>query len=334
MIINTGMRTDTVQYYTDWLLRRFAEGYVLVRNPRFPEKVTRYELDPSVVDCVVFCSKDYAPILPHLHEILDRFNTYFFYTITAYGRDMEPGVPDIEKGMETLERLEELVGRQRIVWRYDPVLLSERYTTDVHACTFEMMAERLAPHVDRCVFSFVEPYRKLSRTMPDLLPLMEEERDYMAELLGGIAGRHGLRLQACACDNGRYERFGILPAGCMQLDAIGAANGVRFRPRAHKGMRPGCGCVETRDIGAYNSCPNGCRYCYANSDARAAARAFREQHDPASPLLLGRPMPGDTVSRAVQRSFLERAPRSAVGMRQVDVSASDKAREPAQERLF
>ena len=119
MIINTGGRTDTVQYYTDWLLRRFVEGYVLVRNPRFPEKVTRYELDPSVVDCVVFCSKNYAPILPRLHEITDRFNTYFFYTITAYGRDMEPGVPDIDASIEMLIELERIVGRERIVWRYD-----------------------------------------------------------------------------------------------------------------------------------------------------------------------------------------------------------------------
>lgn len=93
MIINTGGRTDTVQYYTDWLMRRFEEGYALTRNPLFPTKVNRYELDPKVVDCVVFCSKNYQPILPRLHEITDRFNTYFHYTITAYGRDIEPGVP-------------------------------------------------------------------------------------------------------------------------------------------------------------------------------------------------------------------------------------------------
>ncbi len=91
MIINTGGRTDTVQYYTDWLLRRFSEGYVLSRNPLFPNKATRYELTPDKVDCVVFCSKNYRPILPRLHEITDRFNTYFHYTITAYGADIEPG---------------------------------------------------------------------------------------------------------------------------------------------------------------------------------------------------------------------------------------------------
>ena len=238
MIINTGGRTDTVQYYTDWLLRRFAEGYVLVRNPRFPEKVTRYELDPAVVDCVVFCSKNYEPILPRLHEITDRFNTYFFYTITAYGHDMEPGVPDIIASIETLIELERIVGRERIVWRYDPVLLSERYTTEAHWRTFDDMVRRLAPHVRRCVFSFVEPYRKLDRNMPELLPLMEEERVYMAELLGGIAREHGLRLQACATRED-FSAYGVERAGCVTLEALGAANGVTFRKLAHRGMREG-----------------------------------------------------------------------------------------------
>lgn len=127
MILNTGGRTDTVQYYADWLLRRFREGYVLSRNPLFPHKVTRYELTPEQVDCVVFCSKNYAPILPRLHEITDRFPTYFYYTITAYGRDIEPGVPSLEASMETLLQLSRQVGRQRLAWRYDPVLLTANY---------------------------------------------------------------------------------------------------------------------------------------------------------------------------------------------------------------
>ena len=110
MIINTGGRTDTVQYYSDWLLRRFSEGYVLSRNPLFPNKATRYELTPDKVDCVVFCSKNYRPILPRLHEITDRFNTYFHYTITAYGADIEPGVPSIGESIDTLIELSKIVG--------------------------------------------------------------------------------------------------------------------------------------------------------------------------------------------------------------------------------
>ena len=135
MIINTGGRTDTVQYYTQWLLRRFSEGYVLSRNPLFPNKVTRYELTPDKVDCVVFCSKNYRPILPYLHEITDHFNTYFYYTITAYGKEIEPGVPSIRESMQTLIELSRLVGKERLAWRYDPVPVSYTHLTLPTICS-------------------------------------------------------------------------------------------------------------------------------------------------------------------------------------------------------
>ena len=128
MILNTGVRTDTVQYFTPWLLKRFEEGYVLSRNPMFQQKVTRYELTPEKVDCVVFCSKNYKPILKDIVKITDKFNTYFYYTITAYGKDIEPGVPSIEESIKTLKELSKIVGKQRLAWRYDPVLLTEKYT--------------------------------------------------------------------------------------------------------------------------------------------------------------------------------------------------------------
>lgn len=143
MIVNTGGRTDTVRFYSDWLLRRFEEGYALSRNPLFPNKVSRIDLDPEVVDCVMFCSKDYAPILSSLREITDRFNTYFHYTITAYGTDVEPGVPPVEEAIDTLKRLSAQVGKGRVAWRYDPVLLTEAYTVEHHLETFEAMAANL-----------------------------------------------------------------------------------------------------------------------------------------------------------------------------------------------
>ena len=128
MIINTGARTDTVQYYTDWLLNRFDEGFVLVRNPLFPQKITRYELTPEKVDAVQFCSKNYKPLLPYIKRITEKFNTYFHYTITAYGKEIEPGVPDIEESIKTLIELSNLAGKQRISWRYDPILLTNTYS--------------------------------------------------------------------------------------------------------------------------------------------------------------------------------------------------------------
>ena len=136
MILNTGARTDTAQYFGEWLLRRFEEGFVYTRNPLFPNKVTRYELSPDKIDAVLFCSKNYAPILPRLHEITDKYRTYFHYTITAYGKDVEPGVPSIDESIETLIALSKAVGKQKVTWRYDPVLLTKQYTIDVHANTF------------------------------------------------------------------------------------------------------------------------------------------------------------------------------------------------------
>ena len=157
MILNTGARTDTVQYFSEWLLKRFEEGYVCTRNPLFPNKVTRYELSPDKIDAVMFCSKNYAPILPRLREITDKYRTYFHYTITAYGKDLEPGVPSLDESIQTLTELEAIVGKKRIAWRYDPVLLTGTYTIERHFDTFAYLAEKLAPHVDRCIFSFVEP---------------------------------------------------------------------------------------------------------------------------------------------------------------------------------
>lgn len=302
MIINTGGRTDTVRYYTDWLLKRFEEGYVLARNPLFPNKVTRYELMPEKVDAVQFCSKDYRPLLPRIREITDRFPTYFHYTITAYGPDVEPGVPSIEESMETLLELSEIVGKQRVAWRYDPVLYTQNYTYDVHMETFERMAQVLAPHVDRCIFSFVEMYKKLEYNMPELIPFTDDDKIQLAEGLGQIAQRHNLWIQTCGTD-GDYSAYGIHKSGCMTLDIMGAANNLEFRNLKHKGMRQGCYCMETRDIGAYDTCMAGCKYCYANKNPRKAFDNFK-LHDPESPLLLGHLRETDQVHQGAQKTFL------------------------------
>ena len=302
MIINTGGRTDTVQYYLPWLLRRFQEGYVLSRNPLFPNNVTRYELTPDKVDCVVFCSKNYSPILPRLREITDRFNTYFFYTITAYGRDVEPGVPSIDESIETLKELSSIVGKKRLAWRYDPVLLTEKYTVERHLETFDDMCSRIAPYASRCIFSFVEMYRKLDTNMPELIPMSEKDMDDIASGLGRIAANHGIPIQTCGT-NGDFTRYGIGRSGCMTLDILGEANGVSFRRLKQRGMRKGCSCIESRDVGTYDSCPNGCRYCYANNNMERV-RKNHALHDPESPLLIGHIEDSDRIIQGSQESFL------------------------------
>ena len=304
MILNTGGRTDTVQYYSEWLLNRFREGYMLSRNPLFPNTINRIELSPELIDVVVFCSKDYSPILSRLHEISDRFNCYYHYTITAYGTDIEPRVPGIAQSIETLKRLSAQVGKEKIAWRYDPVLLTPKYTIERHFETFDRMARELTPYVSRCIFSFVEMYKKLETNMPELQPISEDDKLRLAEGLGAIAKRHGLYLQTCATV-GDYGRFGIHKSGCMTTEIFSEALGLRFKKTAHKGNRAGCACMESRGVGDYNSCPNGCRYCYANKDPQKALENYRH-HNPDSPLLLGEVLPTDTVKPSRQVSLLDR----------------------------
>lgn len=304
MILNTGGRTDTVQYYSEWLLNRFREGYVLSRNPLFPNVINRIELSPDTIDVVVFCSKDYAPILDRLHEISDRFKCYYHYTITAYDTDIEPNVPSIEQSVETLKQLSAQVGKEKVAWRYDPVLLTEKYTIEKHFETFDYMVRELSPYVDRCIFSFVEMYKKLAVNMPELQPISNDNKLLLVKGLGAIAKQYGLYLQTCASKDD-YLQFGVHHSGCMTTEIFSRALGLNFKHQAHKGNRIGCACMESRGLGDYNSCPNGCRYCYANKDHAKAAENYR-RHDPKSPLLLGDVLPTDTIKPAVQKSLIDK----------------------------
>ena len=303
MIINTGSRTDTVQYYSDWLLKRFEDGFVYSRNPMFPNKVTRYELDPKVLDCVVFCSKNYEPILDRLTEITDKFNTYFHYTITAYGKDIEPNVPTIDESIETLIKLSKIVGKQRIAWRYDPILLTEKYTKNVHYETFEYIAERLSPYIGRCIFSFVDMYKKLKTNMPEIILLTDADKNEIAKNIGVIAKKHNMIIQTCATVE-NLEQYGILQSGCMTSDILGKANYITFKKLRHSGNRQGCRCMENRNIGDYDTCPNGCKYCYANQNPQIAQENYRK-HNPNDLMILGNLKPTDEIQQSNQKSFLE-----------------------------
>lgn len=302
MIINTGSRTDTVQYYTEWLLERFENGYVYSRNPFFPNKVTKYILSPEVVDCVIFCSKNYKPILPYLKTITDRFNTYFFYTITAYEKDIEPNVPSIDDSIETLIKLSEIVDQKRIAWRYDPVLLTDKYSKSMHYQTFEYMVKQLSPYVDRCIFSFVEMYKKLEQNMPEIHEVSDEDKTELARNMGRIAKKYNMLLQTCATGKD-YNSFGILNSGCITTDILEKANDIKFKKLSHAGNRTNCHCVENRNIGDYNTCPNGCKYCYANRDSKVAQLNY-QKHNPNSEFILGNLTEYDEIQLANQKSYL------------------------------
>ena len=163
------------------------------------------------------------------------------------------------------------------------------------------MAGALAPYIDRCIFSFVEMYKKLETNMPEIIPLSVRDMDVLARGLGSIARKYGVYIQTCGT-NGDFSRYGVHASGCMTLDILGKANGVVFKELKHRGTRQGCHCIESRDIGAYDTCLNGCKYCYANKNPRKAFENYK-YHDPESPLLLGGVKPGDTIIQGAQKSF-------------------------------
>ena len=145
--------------------------------------------------------------------------------------------------------------------------------------------------------------------MPELIPLTQADKERLAEGMGAIAAKNGIRLQTCGT-NGDFSRYGIHASGCATLEILGNANGCEFRDRAHKGLREGCHCIESRDIGAYDTCLNGCKYCYANKNPEAARRNYR-LHDPSSPLLLGHLAQDDVLQNGDQRSFLRSPARQS-----------------------
>lgn len=302
MIINTGGRTDTVNYYSDWLLNRFKEGFVYSRNPFYPSQVYKYILTPEIVDCVIFCSKNYKPILKQFHEISDKFNVFCFYTITAYEKDIEPNVPDIDESIKTLIELSKIIGKEKISWRYDPVLLTEKYTVNTHLKTFEYMAKELSPYVSFCIFSFVEMYKKLEKNMPEIIPFTPNNKHKILYGFGEIAKKYNLKIQTCA-DSQDYSQYGISHSGCITTEILSNALNVKFKKLPHNGNRKNCKCMPSRDIGAYNTCPNGCKYCYANSSPEIAKKNF-QKHNPHSPILIGEITKEDKLIECKQESFI------------------------------
>ena len=300
MILQTGLRTDIPAFYTPWFLRRLEEGFVLARNPYNPHQITRYRLSPDVVDCIGFCTKNPAPMLPHL-EKLAAFGQMWFVTITPYGADIEPHVPLQKQVMADFRRLSNRLGPHAVAWRYDPILLTDVYTVDRHLSDFTSMCANLKGATDTCVISFIDLYEKVKRNFPQVKAVPREDRLLLGREMQRIAASHGMRLVSC-CGGDELAPFGVDCTGCMTLSTYEKAIGCRLlAPKQPKSTRD-CLCHLSCDIGAYNTCGHGCRYCYANHDDAAVRRAMA-MHDPASPLLIGHVLVGEVIRDAAQASW-------------------------------
>lgn len=281
MIISASRRTDIPRYYSEWFLKRLREGFVLVRNPRNPHKISKLFLSPDAVDCIVFWTKDPERMLPKLGELENR-DFYFQFTLTPYGREIEPGMAEKRRILETFRTLAARVGSERVVWRYDPILLGAGYTVERHEEAFAQMARALSGSTDTCVISFLDFYRNIRSAFArmGLRPVERAEMESIAASFSRTAHSFGMRVEACA-ESVSLERFGVERASCIDKDRIERITGYALDARKDKNQRGLCGCVESIDIGAYNTCPAMCRYCYANYSP-GAVRGNVSRHDPAS----------------------------------------------------
>ena len=301
MLINAGSRTDIPAYFSEWFFNRIDEGFVYVRNPYFQNQVTKYILSPDVVDCIIFCTKNPSPMLNNLDK-LSPYGQLWFVTITPYGKDIEPNVPLKEEVVESFKRLSDAIGAKQVVWRYDPIFINEKYSLDFHIEAFERMAESLSGYTSECVISFIDLYEKTKRNFPSVKLVSENDRQKIGKTFSVIGREHNILIKTCA-EGSDLSVYGIDHCGCITKPVIERAIGKSLKiPKLSK-ARGECDCLLGNDIGAYNTCSHGCKYCYANYD-KGVVKNNLKLHDKKSPFLIGGFKEGDIIKIAKQETYV------------------------------
>ena len=295
MIISASRRTDIPTYYSEWFINRVRDGYLYVRNPMNIHQISKITLSPNVIDGIVFWTKNPIPMMQYLDE-LNNYAYYFQFTVNAYGKDVEVNVPNKNDVIiPAFRKLSNRIGRDRVIWRYDPILLTEKYTIDYHVNYFNELAKRLSGYTHKCIISFVDLYRNTQAHLKELniLPLGEKEMCELAERLVEIANKNDLIVESCA-EKINLEQFGIQHGHCIDCQLFEKILNCKINILKDKNQRLECGCMESIDIGAYNTCKNGCVYCYANFSKTTVIKNMGA-HNPSSPLIFGEVMPDDKI---------------------------------------
>ncbi|WP_407412904.1 DUF1848 domain-containing protein [Methanobrevibacter sp.] len=305
MIINTGSRTDIPAFFSEWFLNRIQEGFVYSRNP-FNNDVYRYSLNPEIIDVLCFCTKNPRPMLRKMNSISD-YNQFWFVTITPYGKDIEVNVPDYRHVIKSFKDLSEVLGPRKVAWRYDPIFISQKYGLDFHIDKFEEMACELSGFTHDCTISFIDLYQKVLRNFPEANEVTVEEQLLIGENFSRIAKQYDFNMKTCV-EGTLLDRFGFDSSGCMTKEVLEKAIGFNLKVPKGKYIIRDCNCLFGRDIGAYNTCLHGCKYCYANSNMKLVKKN-QKLHNPDSPLLIGEVKDGDVVKEVREPSYVDRQTR-------------------------
>jgi hypothetical protein len=283
MIVSASYRTDIPAFYSDWFTRRLAAGHARVANP-YGGKPYTVSLAPGDVDGFVFWTRNIAPLQGRLREIASVAPFMVQFTVTGYPRALEPGVIDTQTAIAQIRALADSFGPRAVVWRYDPIVETSLTPATWHRENFARLAAMLEGYVDEVTISFAQIYTKTARNMniaarehgfawrdPE-----DEEKRALAGTLAEIAVSRDMRLTVCSQPGFLVE--GVAAARCIDAGRLSDLAGQEIKARV-KGSRPGCLCHESRDIGAYDSCPQGCAYCYAVS-GRDKAKRLLAAHNP------------------------------------------------------
>lgn len=307
MILNISGRTDICAFYSEWLMNRFKEGYVDVRNPFNEHSISRIYLNKENIDAILFCTKNPIPMLKYLDEI--PFPYIFHITLTPYHKEMESNVIDKKEVIKAIQEISKKIGKERAVLRYDPILLNDKYTIAYHKKAFESLCIQLNGYIQTCVISFVDMYKNTRKNIEQmhLIELTNDKIETLCESLSEIAKKNNIQIQTCAEDID-LRKYDIYNKPCFDKEEIECILNITIRGNINKGVRNNCACMETVDIGDYNSCMHYCRYCYANYDEIQVNKRIK-MHDPTSSVLLGKVNAEDQIhirkeKRVVQMKLL------------------------------
>lgn len=295
MILSASRRTDIPAFFSEWFFKRIEEGFVLVRNPFNRQQVSKIVLSPDLIDCIVFWTKNpsesFIEKLPRLDEL--GYKYYFQFTLTSYDQTIEINVPSKKEVIEKFRRISERVGRERIIWRYDPILLSGHFDMEYHKKYFEYLARVLSPYTEKCIISFLDFYPKIEKVLSaqGVSRMTPEEMTELAIIISSIAASYNLKVESC-CEEIDLSQFGIPKSHCIDGGLIQKITGKDIGFKQDKNQRAGCGCVSSVDIGVYNSCRHNCIYCYANRSCDVQISDYDED----SPLLCSKLL-GDDIIR-------------------------------------
>lgn len=290
VIISASRATDIPAFYSNWFFGRLGKGYVRWRNP-FNGKDSYVSF--ANTRFVVFWSKNPAPLIPNLYILKERgIGCYVQYTLNDYENDgFEANVPALQHRIDTFKCLVDTLGDGSVVWRFDPIVLTDTVSEESLLEKIDNIAERLRGYTEKLVFSFadIDSYKRVGKNLMQAgIKYKEWDNESMlsfSKKLSELNESWGLRLTTCS-ESIALEQFNIEHNRCIDPELIArlapndaVLQNFLFNARTDGGQRKHCGCILSKDIGAYNTCPHGCAYCYANTSPHSALSNY-QRHNP------------------------------------------------------